>query len=147
MLPCHEPGGVLMRKVDEVEEDRHREGKGEVPDEVALALVLEAGNMVPGGLTHLVFHCAPAGRREPWIEQGAKTGVERRIEFYRDHRPAKSEEHTSELQSLMRNSYAVFCLPQQTLSEQCPTYIDRAARSIVNIYALTRPTTSYVPDL
>src|SRR3546814_2385565 len=53
MLPCHEPGGVLMRKVDEVEEDRHREGKGEVPDEVALALVLEAGNMVPGGLTHL----------------------------------------------------------------------------------------------
>src|SRR3546814_4338186 len=25
----------------------------------------------------------------------------------------RSEEHTSELQSLMRNSYAVFCLPQQ----------------------------------
>src|SRR3546814_976161 len=28
-----------------------------------------------------------------------------------DHR---SEEHTSELQSLMRNSYAVFCLKKQT---------------------------------
>src|SRR3546814_5296202 len=26
------------------------------------------------------------------------------------HREARSEEHTSELQSLMRNSYAVFCL-------------------------------------
>src|SRR3546814_6452595 len=26
----------------------------------------------------------------------------------------KSEEHTSELQSLMRNSYAVFCLPKKT---------------------------------
>src|SRR3546814_12131848 len=26
------------------------------------------------------------------------------------HRPARSEEHTSELQSLMRISYAVFCL-------------------------------------
>src|SRR3546814_2978165 len=26
------------------------------------------------------------------------------------HRQARSEEHTSELQSLMRNSYAVFCL-------------------------------------
>src|SRR3546814_10702744 len=25
-------------------------------------------------------------------------------------RPARSEEHTSELQSLMRNSYAVFCI-------------------------------------
>src|SRR3546814_6188875 len=28
--------------------------------------------------------------------------------------PARSEEHTSELQSLMRNSYAVFCLKKQT---------------------------------
>src|SRR3546814_1076852 len=28
---------------------------------------------------------------------------------------ARSEEHTSELQSLMRNSYAVFCLKKQTL--------------------------------
>src|SRR3546814_6309127 len=29
-------------------------------------------------------------------------------------RPARSEEHTSELQSLMRTSYAVFCLKKQT---------------------------------
>src|SRR3546814_7800145 len=29
--------------------------------------------------------------------------------------PARSEEHTSELQSLMRISYAVFCLKQQTI--------------------------------
>src|SRR3546814_8784786 len=28
--------------------------------------------------------------------------------------PTRSEEHTSELQSLMRISYAVFCLKQQT---------------------------------
>src|SRR3546814_5812479 len=27
--------------------------------------------------------------------------------------PARSEEHTSELQSLMRNSYAVFCLKKK----------------------------------
>src|SRR3546814_8247524 len=27
----------------------------------------------------------------------------------------RSEEHTSELQSLMRNSYAVFCLTKQTI--------------------------------
>src|SRR3546814_5934833 len=27
--------------------------------------------------------------------------------------PGRSEEHTSELQSLMRNSYAVFCLKKQ----------------------------------
>src|SRR3546814_9404813 len=30
------------------------------------------------------------------------------------HREDRSEEHTSELQSLMRNSYAVFCLKTQT---------------------------------
>src|SRR3546814_10292822 len=29
---------------------------------------------------------------------------------WRHHLPSRSEEHTSELQSLMRNSYAVFCL-------------------------------------
>src|SRR3546814_2312655 len=32
----------------------------------------------------------------------------------RTRRPARSEEHTSELQSLMRNSYAVFCLKKTT---------------------------------
>src|SRR3546814_8106710 len=31
-----------------------------------------------------------------------------------DHRNARSEEHTSELQSLMRISYAVFCLKKKT---------------------------------
>src|SRR3546814_3524281 len=30
----------------------------------------------------------------------------------------RSEEHTSELQSLMRNSYAVFCLKKQTTTIQ-----------------------------
>src|SRR3546814_2093306 len=29
---------------------------------------------------------------------------------------ARSEEHTSELQSLMRNSYAVFCLKKKTIA-------------------------------
>src|SRR3546814_7190476 len=31
----------------------------------------------------------------------------------RQHRPVRSEEHTSELQSLMRISYAVFCLKKK----------------------------------
>src|SRR3546814_9391865 len=30
-----------------------------------------------------------------------------------DGRPMRSEEHTSELQSIMRNSYAVFCLKKK----------------------------------
>src|SRR3546814_2609767 len=33
--------------------------------------------------------------------------------LFRRHRSARSEEHTSELQSLMRISYAVFCLKKK----------------------------------
>src|SRR3546814_3138060 len=37
----------------------------------------------------------------------------------------RSEEHTSELQSLMRNSYAVFCLKKKnnTVNQKKPEYI------------------------
>src|SRR3546814_7243080 len=50
---------------------------------------------------------------------GGPIGLERAVEFEvlaghvgHDADPEKSEEHTSELQSLMRTSYAVFCLKQ-----------------------------------
>src|SRR3546814_7980051 len=49
---------------------------------------------------------APAGRRRPspwWRNAGRRT---------------RSEEHTSELQSLMRISYAVFCLKKQNTMVQ-----------------------------
>src|SRR3546814_8371897 len=36
---------------------------------------------------------------------------------------ARSEEHTSELQSLMRISYAVFCLKKKQTLLHCPTMI------------------------
>src|SRR3546814_10010017 len=36
------------------------------------------------------------------------------------HIAARSEEHTSELQSLMRTSYAVFCLKKKTYKDQKP---------------------------
>src|SRR3546814_8223981 len=36
---------------------------------------------------------------------------------------AKSEEHTSELQSLMRISSAVFCLKKKNYHQQIPTYV------------------------
>src|SRR3546814_1278628 len=41
---------------------------------------------------------------------GAMQTVEERVDANQDKR---SEEHTSELQSLMRNSYAVFCLKKK----------------------------------
>src|SRR3546814_9364928 len=42
----------------------------------------------------------------------------------RNRRPAdtRSEEHTSELQSLMRISYAVFCLKKKTKDNYMPTH-------------------------
>src|SRR3546814_9284498 len=43
-------------------------------------------------------------------------GMELKIEAI--HQPQRSEEHTSELQSLMRISYAVFCLKKKTIKKR-----------------------------
>src|SRR3546814_2298780 len=51
----------------------------------------------------------PAMRRWPRHE-----GTDLRRRSRRTHAPPRSEEHTSELQSLMRTSYAVFCLKKKT---------------------------------
>src|SRR3546814_1520712 len=70
--------------------------------------------MGPSGAT------PPSGRE---AENGSASGVFRQDEVYEvgiDRRPLltslrakRSEEHTSELQSLMRISYAVFCLKKK----------------------------------
>src|SRR3546814_10238641 len=39
-----------------------------------------------------------------------------------DHVNERSEEHTSELQSLMRISYAVFCLNTNNIHKQCNSH-------------------------
>src|SRR3546814_2133659 len=48
-------------------------------------------------------------------EAGEETFVESRLKFFPG---ARSEEHTSELQSLMRISYAVFCLQKKTTTTE-----------------------------
>src|SRR3546814_4010077 len=54
----------------------------------------------------------PKGAR---VEQhGALAGMARGVGRSRQRAPGRSEEHTSELQSLMRISYAVFCLKKKT---------------------------------
>src|SRR3546814_2412598 len=46
------------------------------------------------------------------------------------HAPVRSEEHTSELQSLMRISYAVFCLTKKKQNKQHTNYyIERPKKS------------------
>src|SRR3546814_3271381 len=48
----------------------------------------------------------------------------------------RSEEHTSELQSLMRNSYAVFCLKKKTqlLSTKAEIHHNRSITIIMSLY-------------
>src|SRR3546814_2120739 len=49
---------------------------------------------------------------------------------------SRSEEHTSELQSLMRISYAVFCLKKKNNRDQYQTYTVETYNVDVNIYHL-----------
>src|SRR3546814_3138125 len=55
------------------------------------------------------------GRREADDRDGAGTQEVRDAVGVIGHVSGRSEEHTSELQSLMRNSYAVFCLKKKKL--------------------------------
>src|SRR3546814_4325710 len=49
-----------------------------------------------------------------------KYWLDAQVRRRRDHRLERSEEHTSELQSLMRISYAVFCLKKKTIKHTTP---------------------------
>src|SRR3546814_2673930 len=62
----------------------------------------------------------PPGRPAPEM-QGDLRRIPRQSRRRRHRHPGRSEEHTSELQSLMRISYAVFCLKKKT---QLPTTTD-----------------------
>src|SRR3546814_4960618 len=83
---------------EEVHEDRDQffrveKGKGEVLIDGARSKVKSDDAII-----------VPAGARHNVINTGAKP-----LRLYR------SEEHTSELQSLMRTSYAVFCLKKKNI--------------------------------
>src|SRR3546814_6900944 len=54
--------------------------------------------------------------------EGAPAGLPQRVILKLGRSPDRSEEHTSELQSLMRISYAVFCLKKKHNKPQ-PTII------------------------
>src|SRR3546814_6304409 len=52
----------------------------------------------------------PGGRGPRQARHGWRAPESGQDVLLREKRPPRSEEHTSELQSLMRTSYAVFCL-------------------------------------
>src|SRR3546814_6753834 len=55
---------------------------------------------------------------------------------------ARSEEHTSELQSLMRISYAVFCLKKKNITNKTHTHRQRIHQTHNN-YKIVTPITIY----
>src|SRR3546814_9201843 len=77
---------------------------------------------VEGGIVQRGFLAQLAADRQPDIDQHQHPSgkIERTAESAQDvhrlHRDDRSEEHTSELQSLMRISYAVFCLKKKNNS-------------------------------
>src|SRR3546814_3678082 len=74
------------------------------------------------------------------IEPSAQADTNERFGFRRftehsqkidhpDERKQRSEEHTSELQSLMRSSYAVFCLKKKKVQTTTPGHREQHRRS------------------
>src|SRR3546814_4275960 len=68
---------------------------------------------------------AGLGRRFGWLARAgaADLGLDYRHRRVLRRRPVRSEEHTSELQSLMRMSYAVFCLKKKIKEHLDGTHI------------------------
>src|SRR3546814_1324727 len=89
----------------------HRRGQAEQQDATAfgIALAHRRLDMAPRGGIALGLELPPIGPDADCVE--AVDGARDRP---RIRRHPRSEEHTSELQSLMRISYAVFCLKKKT---------------------------------
>src|SRR3546814_2835402 len=81
----------------------------------------------PRDFAEVAIHCDTEGAIVAGLSdatEGHELEVIRRIErgagsaYRANGRDVRSEEHTSELQSLMRISYAVFCLKKKTKNKQ-----------------------------
>src|SRR3546814_3832008 len=74
----------------------------------------------------MVRHCSNTPRRTMTLKTRVN-GVEKR-----------SEEHTSELQSLMRISYAVFCLKKKKINKDNSLMLSRARTNILHTKSIQR---------
>src|SRR3546814_4498251 len=79
----------------------------------------------------LVHRDRPRRRRPDDGMRAHQLGNRTLDDLERDIDLGRSEEHTSELQSLMRISYAVFCLKKKTIQthNMCPTCTPRVTKS------------------
>src|SRR3546814_953429 len=71
---------------------------------------------------------------EAWSKSGMSVFSPAAIKEYSRAFRDRSEEHTSELQSLMRISYAVFCLKKKTNTKQSQKMKQNIRTRIINYY-------------
>src|SRR3546814_4652527 len=121
---------VHVQRVDLV--DGGQQGRGALPDQRALGHLLLAGAAVDrrahGGVAEVDLGAVDGGLAD--LDRGGRAALAgQRVvvigfgdELLRQQLAravgVRSEEHTSELQSLMRSSYAVFCLQKKNTLEQ-----------------------------
>src|SRR3546814_4763602 len=112
------------------------QGRQKVERRTSSSNIAETDNFMSGRKPILVFSEAGGTGRSYHADLGCPTAHKRRIHFllepgwradiaiqglgrtHRTYQSMRSEEHTSELQSLMRISYAVFCLKKKQKKKQ-----------------------------
>src|SRR3546814_6135679 len=96
-------------------------------DTIEVTLTLDTAPRTVTPPTDLVAAIHAAGLEAAWAKQSytrqreaaeAVEGAKKPETRARRIKAARSEEHTSELQSLMRTQYAVFCLKNKTTSSR-----------------------------
>src|SRR3546814_2023610 len=98
---------MLRRHADRIE--HHLRGRLRMPAELAfLRAEADAG--------HVLFDHQARNALRPLLTGADHDDIEIVLAAARDELLGRSEEHTSELQSLMRNAYTVLCLEKKTLT-------------------------------
>src|SRR3546814_1876522 len=117
-----------------------------------------SGKAVPGGPIPASLpdgtarYAAPAleitahkrGGRRAATEPARSTGQRTRQPCFAARRPRRSEEHTSELQSLMRISYAVFCLKKKSSPDTATCSIHHKTLTASSLTRLLLTHTHYI---
>src|SRR3546814_9899129 len=85
------------------------------------------------------------GNKAQEFERRRKAAFGQRLDGLIKHRQKRSEEHTSELQSLMRISYAVFCLKKKQKNSDHSTHTENKNRHNRNYLQTRNHQEDYIP--